>query len=291
MFCSILTGVRLAAGVLCSRWNRWLFSEPLISCQRPWAEQAGCSALKRLPDELWLCRECRRLNNPPNVTDRGSSCVLCVISKRLPMMRRASDSVSMATVGEARWRLKTWRLKLTLVGVEREIGSFNQPTFAHFSVNSIHRCPKVHRTIKKLSNYQIPPRGGLKPQCQEIKQQVSKKPWPDPTLWKEGHLLCVNVRAYGVFLSTWLRLATCLRCNSHFLSELGPTWCSLEQTTLWQKMYTYIQIECMNIILTTCEEKYFLRKAENTVSCINNFQHILLFVFSRFGSSPCANVQ
>lgn len=71
------------------------------------------------------------------------------------MMRRASDSVSMATRWEARCRLKTWPLKLTHVG---KIRSISEPTSAHSRVNSVHRPPGAHHTIKK-PNYQIPPEG------------------------------------------------------------------------------------------------------------------------------------
>lgn len=215
MFCSLLTCARMAAGVLGSLWNRWLFLEPLIVCQRPWAE-TGC----------WFCCEeaARRVVIVQGIqaAERRieEAAAFCVSYLRGSRWWDAQVILSPWQQFERRgvdWKLR--RLKLTHVGVEREIGLINQTLFAHLSAQSIQRCPKAHRTIKnpKLPD---PSRGSKKLQCQGTKQQVEETLTRPHTLKGRSSALCECKSLHLFFCLNGYKLATCLGCYIHLLSEL-----------------------------------------------------------------------
>lgn len=132
LLCAHMFMCGVPAGVSCSHLNRWMFPEPIIARQRPWAEEAGCSALKRLRDQLrlpcgvadgWMNHRMWRIEQ---------AAVFCVAylrgSRRWHTQVILSPWQQFARQG-VDWKLADWKH----VGVERRSASIKPSTSAHQS--------------------------------------------------------------------------------------------------------------------------------------------------------------
>lgn len=173
------------------------------------------------------------------------------------------------------WKLGrcNWRM----LEFERKIGSINEPTSAHSRVNSIHRCPGAHHTIKK-PNYQIPPEGAW---CHNVRGKSSKCSRNlDQAPHSERKAICFvwMKELTVVFLSTWPRLATCLGCYFLLPSERGQAsqaWCLLQQRTLGQKMHRCLDWMYEHDSDDLWGEIFSVQRWEHRF--LYSYQHILLF--------------